>query len=316
MTEFHVPSVLFATDGGERHRLLTGDIIGRGVRCALPFEDPRISEAHAMLSLRDGGFWLLGLRGTVWNGRRWGAEVRIATGSSIRLAEGVSLDVCEVVLPTTLLALEGLGGDPLVLTHDTISVRTSPMSLRAGFEGDADAWIWSSEGQWRMRKASGEISLLHIGQAIALGPHALTVVGVPLGQGQAGETIRQRATHAPLTITVEPRRTTVACGTRSVVLVGRSHDIVRCTAQRSQAYGGAVHWADIAGDIWRANPTPDNWYHNCARLAAKLNHAGLPSDLLRMEKGLVSLALRPGIDEIRVECEPLPPPAPDGSGNR
>lgn len=300
MTTLHVPSVLLDTPDGERHRLHAGELIGRGVRCALSFTDPRISEAHAMLSLRNGGFWLLGLRGTVWNGRRWGPEVEVTPHQELRLADGVTLRVHEVDLPTTLLALEGIGDDPLILTHDTLSLRASPFAMRAGFDGDADAWIWSSEGHWLLRDASGDIRVLEIGLPIQLGANRLTVVGVPLQAGQAGQTIRQRAAHPPLDIEVGMQQTSVRCGSRSVVLIGRSHDIFRLTAVLTRDKGEPVHWSDIAGRIWRVNATPDNWYHNRARLGTKLKNAGMPGDLVQMDRGLVSLALRPGVDTLTI----------------
>ncbi len=296
-----LPMVVFETGAGDRHPAYAGDLVGRGVRSAVPLEDPRISEGHALVSLRADGFFLLALRGTLWTGGRWGSEVALHPGLQVRLAEGVELRVHEVHVPDIILALEGVGDEPLVLRQATWSLRKDPLRVRADFEGDADAWIWRTDGQWwaRTGEAEGDIAPLEIGDVVRVGEHALPVVGVTVAAGREGQTIRTRSAHPPLAIEVLPSVTRIRSGDRMVELAGRSHDIFRHTARLTEERG-PVHWTEVAGAIWKVNPTPDNWYRNRARLAARLRELGLPSDLVTVQQGHVRIDLRPGVDELAV----------------
>ena len=56
------PHVRITMTDGSIRELEHGDLIGRLWSAALVIDDPRISEAHALVSLREGGFWLLSLR--------------------------------------------------------------------------------------------------------------------------------------------------------------------------------------------------------------------------------------------------------------
>lgn len=55
--------VHLASADGQIHVLGHGDLIGRLWSAALCLSDPRVSEAHAMVSLREGQLRLLALRG-------------------------------------------------------------------------------------------------------------------------------------------------------------------------------------------------------------------------------------------------------------
>ena len=50
-------------DSGEVRQLVSGDIIGRIWGAALRLDDPQISEAHALVSMRGTALKLLALRG-------------------------------------------------------------------------------------------------------------------------------------------------------------------------------------------------------------------------------------------------------------
>ena len=62
-------TVYLLTPDGEEHALIPGDLIGRMHTAALHLDDGRVSEAHAMVSLRDGSLRLLSLRGGFSVGR-------------------------------------------------------------------------------------------------------------------------------------------------------------------------------------------------------------------------------------------------------
>ena len=52
------PCVVFRGPDGQRHRVPHGGVIGRLSGAALVLRDPRVSEAHAMVSLRGGALHL------------------------------------------------------------------------------------------------------------------------------------------------------------------------------------------------------------------------------------------------------------------
>jgi pSer/pThr/pTyr-binding forkhead associated (FHA) protein len=82
------PHVRLTLPDGSVRELEHGDLIGRLWSAALVIDDPRISEAHALVSLREGGFWLLSLRRKIAVGGRPVSEVRLepASRSSWRTA--------------------------------------------------------------------------------------------------------------------------------------------------------------------------------------------------------------------------------------
>ena len=98
----------FATPDGQLHHLGHGDIIGRLWTAALSIDDARISEAHAMVSLRGDELKLLGLRGRFALSDRPLSEVLLCAGQRIALARGYAIDVVDVVLPETVTATSPL----------------------------------------------------------------------------------------------------------------------------------------------------------------------------------------------------------------
>ena len=86
-----------------------GDIIGRLATAALHLDDGRISEAHAMVSLRGRELKLLALRGLFAVAGKPIDEIVLREGLAVELARGLEIYVEDVVLPTALLAIEGEG---------------------------------------------------------------------------------------------------------------------------------------------------------------------------------------------------------------
>lgn len=86
-----------------------GDLIGRLPGAALQIADPRVSEAHAMVSLRGGELVLLALRRRFTLGGEPRTQVVREPGLELDLAEGVSLHCSEVTLPEAVLALRAPG---------------------------------------------------------------------------------------------------------------------------------------------------------------------------------------------------------------
>lgn len=58
-------SVRLLDPAGREHDVVHGDVVGRLWTAALQLDDGRVSEAHAMVSLREGQLQLLPLRGAL-----------------------------------------------------------------------------------------------------------------------------------------------------------------------------------------------------------------------------------------------------------
>lgn len=81
---------------GEVLALGHGALIGRLWSAELHVNDARVSEAHAMVSLRGRDVRLLALRGRFQVDGRWLSDVVLAPGMVIGLAKGLELEVVAV----------------------------------------------------------------------------------------------------------------------------------------------------------------------------------------------------------------------------
>lgn len=111
---------LLAPDGA-LWALGPGDLIGRMATAALPIDDGRISEAHALVSLPAGELKLLGLRGRFAVDGLPCKEVVLSPGLWVELAPGLGLEVIDVELPDHMLALQGEGWPWTALAASTAS---------------------------------------------------------------------------------------------------------------------------------------------------------------------------------------------------
>jgi hypothetical protein len=82
-----------STPDGRLHEVGHGDVIGRLQSSAVPLSDGRISEAHAMISLREQEIRLIALRGGLAVDGLPQREITLEPGQSIELARGVGGDV-------------------------------------------------------------------------------------------------------------------------------------------------------------------------------------------------------------------------------
>ncbi len=84
--------------GHQTYTLSEGAIIGRARFATVRLLDPRVSEAHALLSVRDGGWWLLALRGQLEDpaGLPLPSALRLELGSRLRLGAGPMVEVLAV----------------------------------------------------------------------------------------------------------------------------------------------------------------------------------------------------------------------------
>lgn len=301
-----LPTVILRAPDGTRHTLHAGHLIGRLPSAALRLDDPRISEAHALVSLRGRALKLIGLRRSLGVGRSWVAEVELRPGLKVLLEEDLGVEVVDVTgLDGSLLAIEAEGFKAIELDQPELSVLLDPLQVVAGWKREAAAWIWRGEDRWTAQIANGAPMTLAAGAELTIAAHSLRVVEVPLDRAATRSGGRL---HPPLTITIHAMHTEIQVqGRHDVVkLKDNAHAILAAIARESRG-GAPAHWTLIARRVWgkRAQrhiddglrTTETNWYMNRARLREKLNKAGLP-DLVEGEDGDVRLALRPGVDEV------------------
>lgn len=156
------------------HWLALGDVIGRHHRCALVLEDDRISEAHAMLSLRGAGLHLLNLRGGLRALGRPVHDPQLSIGTRLEIAAGLELEVGDVALPDRLWVLTGPGLDTPLERRCSLVLAPRP-HLVAGTRPRAVASFWFDGRRW-YRAGDGPLA---DGAPVVRGDvHALQITGV------------------------------------------------------------------------------------------------------------------------------------------
>jgi hypothetical protein len=287
---------------GDRVRLSPGAVIGRVSWAEVRFADPRVSEAHAMVSLRGRQLKLLALRRWFEVGGKRCSEVVLAPGQRITLAPEVTLVVEAVSVESRVLALAGIEPEPCELSASVHSLVEEGEALRLepGFVPDALAHVCSSTDGWVLRDEHGDTVPLTAGTSCTIGGHEVSVVLVDVGD--QGTTLFTPNASRPLTIVA--RVDTVhlhAEGHPSRVLTGIAARII---SELVLLGGGPVSWAVVAREIWSQDDDRllrQNWDRNMRHLRSRLRSLGVRDDLVRPDgKGNTELFLLPGdraIDE-------------------
>ena len=285
---------------GRLVELAHGDIIGRLETAALCLDDARVSEAHAMVSLRGGALKLLALRGLfAVDDPTPRSEVVLTAGQRILLARDLALTVEAVSLPEEVLALEGEGLRRQILSG-VASLRLRPHpELTSRYEERADAHVWSTGGGWRLQVSGFPPRALRAGDRFEVEGLKLHAVAVRLSEAGQAATQQRGRIDAPLKIlnhfdTVHLQRP----GRPPLVLTGISARIIAELA----LMGGPTPWEVVAGEIWRGEEDRDalrrSWDTSLSRLRSKLKAAGIRPDLISADgTGKLELRLNAG-DEV------------------
>ncbi|MDP2313562.1 MAG: hypothetical protein Q8P41_11700 [Pseudomonadota bacterium] len=287
-------SVRLRLPTGDLETLYAGDLIGRTWAAALRLDDPDVSEAHAMVSLRGERLWLLALRRRFSVGGKATDAVPLAAGLRIRLAPAVELEVDEVTLPDAVLGLEGPGLPAQALPGTCSLVFDPHPRLAPGALAEARAVFWATDGRWRMRLPGGESTDLEVGGAVAAAGATFRVVTIALST--AGQSPTRADDRGPLRIvasfdTVQVHR---ADGT-VIVLAGQLARVVSELASVQQP----MSWEDLARPHWPHLDDRDalrrRWDGLLGRLRDRLRESGVRTDLVASSRiGLVELVLREG----------------------
>jgi len=266
----------------EERALRPGDVIGRGVHATLTLADPWLSEAHAMVSLRDGVLKLLGLRGRFAVRRANLTEVALKPEMVIHLSSRTRLAVVDVRLPTRFLALKHPALGLCVLSGVMSLVGDGHPRLARGARVGARAIFWTDGEAWFARRGEGEDLPIEGGSVVKIDGLELPVVDVEVdAAGEVTEAGPSRLDH-PLVIvarydTVHIHRDDAP----SLVLDGI---IARIVSDLAVA-GVPIGWQELAAEIWANEDDPAvlrrNWDATLSRLRRKLRGADIRSNLIR-----------------------------------
>lgn len=296
--------VTFRTAQGHRIELRSGDFIGRSWNAAWRISDPRISEAHAMVSLRGSSLKLLALRGRFAVGDKPSSEVELVAGQVIWLTNDLRVDVESVQLPSEVLALEGEGLAAHILSG-VCSLKVEPRpTLLPGLVADTDASLWHDGLGWVLRvrdevdphDATPVDRPLVAGDVFQIGGRTFRAVTVALALAGHMTTLGVGQVDSPLKLVLRYDSAQIERdGGATLALGGISARILSELAD----VGQALSWEGIGKEIW---PDEDDlvalrrkWDASLARLRQKLRDARIRADLVRADgNGLFTLFLYPG----------------------
>jgi len=288
-------NVIVQTQDGRVHTLLHGDIVGRLWTARLQLSDPRISEAHAMISLRGGQLKLLALRGLFALSGKPRQEVVLEAGQRIAFARGLEIRVLEVSLPGEVMGLIGddLPAQPLSGACFLI-LRPNP-ALVSRPQGNPVAAFWSTGDGWRVRPTGGEEQSLTTDWTLDVGGQRYRALTISLSRASQPKTQGIGAVSAPLHLelhwdTVHIHRDSLP----PLTLRGRP---ARLISELAGAETG-LPWEDLAQGLWDDQANRDRLRRRfdtvLCRLRGKLRGDGIRTDLVGFDgSGNLSLQLQP-----------------------
>ncbi|MBK7824385.1 hypothetical protein [Nannocystis sp.] len=283
----------FRLPDGRSCSLGVGELVGRLWSAALQIDDPRVSEGHAMLSLRSGDLWLLALRRRLAVEGRSVAEVRLVAGQRIALAQGIELEVLAVELPATALAIEA-PGLPTMILPGLCSLQVRPqIQVFARYEVDAACLLWDTDDGWR-RAQGGVTTPLAAGDTWSIEGVPFRAVEVAAGGAGPSPTRVTGGIDPPLRIVTAWETVHVQVGDAPPVIFAGVH--ARILSELA-ALGGPAGWEVVAREVWPEEEDAwvlrKRWDVNLGRLRARLREGGIRTDLVRAAgTGQVELVLR------------------------
>lgn len=298
--QIHVTLLL---DDGRRESLGPGAVIGRMVQATLRIDDPRISEAHALVSLRGAELKLLSLRGRLSVDGKPKTEVTLTPGLRITLAGFFRLTVESVALPDDILAVSTQDGlDEIVGAHGVVALFPGSASvLRSGYDPAAAAHVWTRAGESVLRRATDPEATaidqrLTPGDTFEVGGALFRFVRVSRRALEARPTSDRGRdeTRLKLVLRFDSVHIFGADG-RSAVIDGIAARLI-CELHE---IGAPIGWFEVSRLLWPTDgltPTVvrQRWDQLLTRLRMRLREAGLRSDLVRpSQRGLVELQLGP-----------------------
>ncbi|MCA9518210.1 MAG: FHA domain-containing protein [Myxococcales bacterium] len=271
-----------------------GDIVGRSWSAAVRLNDPRVSEAHALVSLRGSQLRLLALRGRFAVDGAVTSDVVLTSGLVVQIAPRLELTVVAVTVQTALLALEG----PLVPRQ--ILPPVASLSLATGaivprYLPNADAVVWTS-GRALCVRVPGTPDAHHApGARFAIaGRGGYHVSLVDLSDAALQRTERDAQLDAQMTLVLRSDTVHIQRGDAVVAIDGQPARLLTELGQM----GVPVEWRTLADLLWpgdiEESALRSRFDRTLYRLRKRLDELDLRRDLVRLDgSGLVELMLGP-----------------------
>lgn len=274
-----------------------GEFIGRSGAAALTIDDPRISEAHAMVSLRGRGLEVLALRGKLRVRGNRVYEAKLSANVSLELAPEFFVTCVDIILPEHVLALD-FAGLPRVVLTSTLTLYTEPEPrVRRGFDPRSAATIWNMDGQWRIQISSHKLQHLEGGETFELGQNTLSVTRVPVQSAGLEKTMRS----SPVLMQAHGGSVKVWREQKDECPIVVSGVPGKIGAVLLEA-GGSLNWRVVVGRVWPGDQSTEaalrgRFDAGVRRLRERLVQLGLPPETVRLD-GAGSVILIPPGDHV------------------
>ncbi|MCB9677688.1 MAG: hypothetical protein H6737_21460 [Alphaproteobacteria bacterium] len=276
---------------GEHRTLFHGDIIGRLWSAALRLDDPRISEAHAMISNRHREMKLLALRGRFMAGGKSATDVALEAGMQLTLAPGLDLEVVEVGTPRAVLLVGADGLAPRGVPGVLSLYGGAEPRIRNGWRPDAHATLWPTGEGW-MRSGDPPVAITGATEWNVGG----TTFRAWIEATDTGVAPTQRDASLAVPLTLVARYDTfhlLRSGRPVCVLTGRSARLLSELVVLAQP----CSWESLAIELWGPMDRADlrrRWDMQLQRLRQKLRAGSVRTDLVQATgNGLIELVLGP-----------------------
>ena len=293
----HVDIELHEAHGTRRVRVHAGDLIGRVPSAAVLVDDPQVSEAHALVTMRRGRFVLLCLRRRVEVDGQPARDVELRTGLDVGLSATTRMRVLDVHIPPDVLGVESEGiGQRVLGPVASFSGGVQPV-FWGRFELSADAHVWSLGGRWRVRLRGENARELRAGDTIELDGASFRFVALdtrtaPPPSSQSGD-----GSFVPLRIITHYDGVEIHRDDHPLLILNGLG--ARVIAELA-AFDAPVPWTLVAREVWALKEVEDlqllrhRWDMTLNRLRKKLDAAEVRSSLVRSDRmGCVQLVLQP-----------------------
>jgi hypothetical protein len=299
--------VRFRDAAGGEHSLFHGDFIGRLWTAGLFLDDPGVSEAHALVSLRGRELRLLGLRGALLVDGKVVHDTSLAPGMTIGLTRTLWLTVVAVELPEAVLAVEGDDLPRNVLSGVCTLRAGPPAQLLPGIHDGADAVFWSVGADWSVRLADGVPTPVRAGDTWTFGGRRFRAIDVPLDSAAGRQTVHDAGVMGPLRLTLRYDSAHIQRiserGNAPMLAFG---GVLARLLTELALFGGPVPWEVLAGEVWSDSQDRHLLRKRLdvtlAKLRARLRDERVRSDLVRADgSGKMELVLYPD-DQLDVDA--------------
>lgn len=222
-----------------------GDFIGRSEVAALCLDDPRVSEAHAMVSLRDGSLKLIALRGRFRQGEEVLSEAVLRPGVVLEFARDVHL-VCEQVhMPDEVLGLLINAELKVMLTHTMTLYTSENMMIKRGYDPRGGAIFWTTGSLWRVQIADQPSLTLEQGQTFIVDQTRIEVIAIPLDR--IAQTHTRNSLRSPLRFTCHDTHVEIARVNEPTIKVSGVPGRILLSLLRRQ---GTASYQEIVKEVW------------------------------------------------------------------